>query len=93
MSVQLHATSGWPQEKSLWQTLDKRLPEVQNLSEFCWIELNYNVFVRKGTSQYSDRANATPEHVNIFSKREKHENIFIFYALYFSLEEYLKKAG
>jgi hypothetical protein len=87
MSVQLHATSGLPQEKSLWQTLGKRLPEAQNRSEFCWLEVNYIVFVRKGTSQYCGRANATPEHANIIGKCEKHENKFIFCALYSSLEE------
>ena len=92
MSVQLHATSGLPQEKSMWQTLDKILPGAQNWSEFCWLELHYSVFVRKGNSQYSARANATPEHVNIIGKCGKHENKFIFYALYFSLEEYLTKA-
>jgi hypothetical protein len=87
MSVQLHATSGLPQEKSLWQKSDKRLPEAQNRSEFCWLELNYIEFVRKGASQYSDRANANPEYVNIIGRCEKHENKFIFYALYFPLEE------
>jgi len=81
MSVQLHATSGLPQEKSLWQTLDKRLPEDQNRSEICWLGLNYIVFVRKGTSQDSDRANVTPEHVNIIDRCEKHENEFIYFTL------------
>jgi len=47
MSVQLQATSGLPQEKSPWQTLYKRLPEAQNRSEFCWLELNYFVLLEK----------------------------------------------
>jgi hypothetical protein len=81
MIVQLHATSGLPQEKSLWQTLDKRLPEAQNRSEFCWLELNCIFFVIKWNRQYSDRANATPEHVNIIGRYEKHENKFKFYGI------------